>query len=245
MKALSLIHPSSARIAAVFALLSGVTLFAEDPLYKLPPETQRDMGSGYEKKHETALRLLSEPGSNVQALGFDIDTDVNRDGVIDYADQRWHEYTPPGCVLKVGETTPIKMRIFSHIPYYPGSAVARLEVCGINRENPRGEFASLDEEIHNTGHVIIWTDAQKSHKLLDSADPKMRVVEWIIRPGYILPEHTGVPNTVYLEAVGHSGKYAGDVRVMSTIAPLPAAKGETSYHFMVSENHILFTVLAK
>ncbi len=245
MKALSPICPSPARIAAVLALLSSMTVVAEDPLLRLPPETQRDMGSGYEKKHEANLRLLSDPTSNVKALGFDIKTDLNHDGVIDATAGGWREYTPPGMVMAVGETTPIRLRIFSHFPYYPGSAVARLEVCGINRDNPTGEFASLDEEIKNTGHVIIWADAGKTHKLLDSADPKMRVVEWTIRPGYIVPSHTGVPGMVYLEAVGASGKYAGDVRVMSTIAPLPAGPGEKAFHFQVAADHILYTILKK
>ena len=245
MKALSPISLSPARIAVMLALLSSMTVVAEDPLFRLPPETQRDMGSGFEKKHQMALKLLAEPSSNTKVLGFDIKVDINHDGIIDAADGGWQEYTPPGMVMSVGEISPIRMRIFSHLPYYPGNAVARLEVCGVNRDNASGEFASLDEEIKSTGHVIVWADEAKTHKLLDSADPKMRVVEWTIRPGYIIPSRTGVPSMVYLEAVGASGKHAGDVRVMSSIAPLPAAAGEKPYHFRVAEDHILFTLLKK
>ncbi len=245
MKVMSLLPSSPARIAAALALLSGVTAFAEDPTFVLPPETQRDMGSGYEKAHAKTLALLSDPTSNSKVLGFDIDTDVNRDGVIDESDAGWREFTPPGCVMKVGEGVPMRMRIISHFPYYPGTAVARLEVCGINRDNPRGEFASVEEEIQHTGHVIIWSDEHKSHKILDSADPKMRVIEWTIRPGYVIPAHTGVPNRVFVEAVGPSGKYAGDVRIMATISSVPAEKGQPAYHFRTSFDHILFTILRK
>jgi len=237
---------SSARAAAVLALLSGVTAFAgtppaDDP-FKLPPETQRDMGSGFERAHDEVLRVLADPNANPKVFKFDIDADINHDGVIDDYDGGWLEYTPPGMVMKVGETTKVRVTVASRYPFYPGNAIARLSLAGINRGNPTGEFSSIEEEIKSTGHLIVWSDASKSHKLLDSADPSKRVVEWIIHPGYMLPEHTGVPTSVYVEAVGASGQYAGDVRLMAMISPQPAGPGERSFKFRVSEDHILFTV---
>lgn len=243
---------SSARVAAVLALLSGVTAIAGSPTggagtggdyssFKMPIETQRDMGAGFERQREEVLRLLSDPNANAKIFKFDIDTDINHDGVINDSDNGWMEATPPGMMMRVGQTAQVRVTLFSHFPYFPGSAVARLSLAGINRGNPTGDFASLEEEIHNTGHVIVWSDASKSRKLLDSSDPARRVVEWIIHPGFVLPDHTGVPNNVYVEAVGPSGQYAGDVRLMAVISPLEVPN-EPFYKFRVAEDHILFTV---
>jgi len=237
---------SSARVAAVLALLSGVTAFAGDSSpadpFKLPPETQRDMGSGFERAHDEVMRVLADPNANPKVFKFDLDADINHDGVIDDYDGGWLEYTPPGMVMKVGETTRVRVTVASRYPFYPGNAVARLSVAGINRGTPTGEFSSLEEEISNTGHLKVYTDASKTHLLLDSSNPSKRVVEWIIHPGYMLPEHTGVPTSLYVEAVGASGQYAGDVRLMGVISPQPAGPGERSFKFRVSEDHILFTV---
>ncbi|MDB6075400.1 MAG: hypothetical protein JWO89_3040 [Verrucomicrobiaceae bacterium] len=240
---------SSARVAAVLALLSGVTAFAGspsggaggDPTFRMPAETQRDMGAGFERLHEEALRLLSDPNANAKIFKFDIDADINHDGIINDSDNGWMEATPPGMVLRVGEKAQVRVTLFSHFPYFPGSAVARLSLAGINRGTPTGEFASFEEEVHNTAHIIVWSDASKSRKLLDSADAGKRVVEWIIHPGYVLPDHTGVPTNVYVEAVSPSGQYAGDVRLMAVITPLEVPN-LPFYKFRVSEDHLLFTV---
>ena len=239
---------SSARVAAVLALLSGVTAFAGDSAgggeqpFKLPPETQRDMGSGYEHRMEEVLRILADPNANAKVFKFDLDADLNRDGVINEYDNGWLEYTPPGMVLKVGESTPVRVTLASHYAYYPGSAVARLSVAGINRAVPTGEFASLEDEIKNSGHIVVYTDSSKKKKLLDSADPAKRVVEWIIHPGFLLPGHSGIPSSVYVEATKPSGEFSGDIRLMAQIAPLPPGPGEKTYRFRPSEDHILFTV---
>ena len=233
---------SSARVAAVLALLSGVTAFAGDPVFKMPSETQRDMGAGFERRHDEIMRLLADPNANAKIFKFDIDMDINHDGVINEADGGWLEDTPPGMVMKVGELSQVRVTLSSHFAYYPGNAVARLSLAGINRGNPTGEFASLEEEIKNTGHLIVWSDASKKHKVLDSADPAKRTVEWIIHPGYVLPDHTGIPTSLYVEAVGVSGQYTGDVRLMAVISPLPATDGGPSYKFRVGQDHILFTV---
>lgn len=241
------------RVAAVLALLSGVAAYAGEGSAKAggsldgkpfvcPPETQRDMGAGYERLHEEAMRILSDPNANAKVFKFDLDTDINHDGRIDEYDNGWLEYTPPGMVMKVGTTAQVHVTVSCRFPFYPGSAVARLSVAGINRGIPTGEFASLDEEIHSTAHVIVWADAGKTHKLLDSADPGKRIVEWIVHPGYQIPGHSGVPNNVYVEAISPSGQFVGDVRLMGTMEPLPPAPGEKGYNFRASEDHILFTV---
>ncbi len=239
---------TSVRVAAVLALLSGVSYAGEGSggldgkPFVLPSETQRDMGAGFERAHDEVMRILSDPNANAKVWKFDLDTDINHDGFINENDSGWMEYTPPGMVMKVGTTAQVHVTLSCRYPFYPGSAVARLSVAGINRGNPTGEFASLDEEIHSTAHVIVWADAGKTHKLLDSADPAKRVVEWIVHPGYQLPEHSGVPTNVYVEALSPSGQFMGDIRLMGTMAPLPPAPGEKAYNFRVSEDHILFTV---
>ena len=239
---------NSARVAAVLALLSSVPVFAGDGAptsgqsFKLPPETQRDMGSGYERRMDEMLRVFSDPNSNAKVFKFDLDADINKDGVINEYDNGWLEYTPPGMVLKVGETTQVRVSLASHYPYYPGHAVARLSVAGINRAVPTGDFASLEDEIKNSGHIVVYTDASKKHKLLDSADPSKRVVEWTINPGFLLPGHSGIPTSVYVEGTRASGQFPGDIRLMAQISPLPPGPGEKTYKFRSVEDHILFTV---
>jgi hypothetical protein len=148
--------------------------------------------------------------------------------------------------MVTGEMQRLRLRLSTYFPYFPGNATARLEVCGINRDNQKGEFASIEEEMAATGRIIVWEDKSKKRKLLDSANASMRTVEWMIQPGYIIPGRTGIPTELFVEAVHPSGKYTGDVRLLATLSPAaPASPDIPKVKFRSTFDHILFTILPK
>lgn len=233
-------------VATFVVFLGGAAalLQADNPKFVLPRETDRDLEAGFEAAHAELIRGYQD--ANRKVFKFDIDCDTNRDGVIGEDDNGWLESTPPGFVMEQGEVQRVRLRLSSYFPYFPGTAVARLEVCGINRDNQQGVFASLEEEMNATGRIIVWEDSSKKKKILDSANPSMRVVEWTILPGYIIPGRTGIPSALYVEAARPSGKYTGDVRLLATLAPAPPASEDIpKVKFRSTHDHILFTILPK
>ena len=239
--------PAKFVLVATFAVLLGGTaalLHADNPKFVLPRETDRDLEAGFEAAHAELIKGYQD--SNRKVFKFDIDCDSNRDGVIGEDDNGWLESTPPGFVMVAGEMQRLRLRLSTYFPYFPGNATARLEVCGINRDNQKGEFASIEEEIGATGRIIVWEDKSKKRKLLDSANASMRTVEWMIQPGYIIPGRTGLPTELFVEAVRPSGKYTGDLRLLATLFPAPPASPDIpNVKFRSTFDHILFTILPK
>ena len=160
-----------------------------------------------------------------------MDADMNQDGVLsntDPADNGSFESTPPGVVLGKGEMTRFVIRLIPYRVDFDGEVVVTLEVEGINRGDRSGEYASLDEEIANSGHIRVWRNKDKKDLLLDSRDPAKRVVEFTTdykTYPYNLP--LAVPRFVYVEGVTESPRFSGDVRLLVTVSH--RAKGEPSY----------------
>lgn len=235
--------PSSSRrtgLSLVVGLLSAVCSAQQPAGPVIPRETERDLHAGFADKISDAIRNYQDP--NRRVFKFDLDADTNRDGTIDEEDNGWLEITPPGLVLTQGSMEKARLRLWSRFPYFPGNAVARMEICGINRDNDKGEFASLQEEMASTAHVIVWADKSKKVKLVDSRDPSKRAVEWHFTPGYIIQSRMGIPRDVYIEAVSPSGKSAGDIRIVVSVQPTSPAQGETAAKFYPSFDHLLVTV---
>jgi hypothetical protein len=158
----------------------------------------------------------------------EIDGDFNYDGVISRDDPGDHgafKRTPPGLILGVGELSKLIIRVNPYRVDFQADAVISLEVSGINRADPSGNFKNIDDEIANTSRVRIWKDPTKKDLLLDSHshDPKLRRIEWRFDNARLAPGGaiTGMnlpfqpyPRTVYIEGVKPHGQYLGDVRVL-------------------------------
>jgi hypothetical protein len=217
---------------------------AEDGKFDLPPETQLDLNSGFVKKYKEMMQDLKH--TTRRFFKFDLDADINHDGAINDDDSGWLEDTPPGLVIMNGTGATARLRLTSSFPYFPGRAALTLDLRGINRASDTGEFGSFEEEVKSTGHVIVWADNTKKKKLLDTMDPNKRVIRWFLEPGAVLPGKVGVPESIYIEATGISGKYAGDIRLMSSVEPAPEADGkEPEIKFLPAFDHLLITVVPK
>lgn len=213
---------------------------AQQPaLPQVPRETARDLNAGFANRVAESIRNYQDP--NRRVFKFDLDVDTNRDGSIEEDDNGWMEITPPGMVLAPGAVEQARLRLWSRFPYYPGDAVARLEIAGINRDNDTGEFASVQEEMSSTAHIIVWADKGKKVKLLDSRDANKRAVEWVFTPGYIIQSRMGIPKNVYIEAISPSGKHSGDIRLIATVQPVKG-RGQAGAKFYPSFDHLLITV---
>jgi hypothetical protein len=221
-------------------IASACTLQAQQPQLQVPRETERDLHAGFADKIAESIRNFQDP--NRKVFKFDLDADINRDGIIDDEDNGWMEITPPGLVLKPGDLERARLRLWSRFPYFPGEAIARMEIAGINRDNEKGEFSSLEEEMASTAHIIIWADKNKKVTLVDSRDPAKRAVEWHFTSGYIVQSRMGIPKDIYIEAVSPSGKYVGDVRVVVSVQPAKSTTGAPSAKFYPGFDHMLFTV---
>ena len=231
-------------LSGFFASYLFIMVAAEEARFELPPETDLDLNSGYALKYENLLKALRNGTNSLFRCTIDLDGD--RNGVIDERDPSWMEYTPPGQVMTLGSVEPMAISITSGFPFSPVGAEFTLEVTGINRAVKSGRFNSIQEELNSAGRVIVWSDQSKKTKLLDSADPQRRVHRWKIMPGYVVPGKSGVPSRVYIEATGLSGKYAGDVRLLAAVSPLPVEKNEKpEYTFLPRFDHVLITVVAK
>lgn len=215
--------------------------------------SQEPFGSGKEpvssgkETVEYSSGLLPRKAQLRRLTKIDIDGDMNYDGVIDNgdpADNGKQQTTPPGLQVGVEELSKMVLRFKAYDPDYEGELTLRLELSGINREEPSGRFSSLAEENNSTGRVRVWKDAKKSVLLLDSSDANKRVFEWIgdrekIRTG----GPGGFPRTVYVEGVGISNKHDGDLRLLLMSVYKPESSKKEPYIDAV--DHILVTVRSK
>ncbi len=225
-------HGQRLSLGALLALLAPIAAEAQNPL-TLPPdrgvETQKDAPADFHKYF--GQRINSWRDRERQIAKLDMDADMNQDGVLsntDPADNGSFESTPPGLVLGKGELSRFVIRLIPYRVDFDGEVVVTLEVEGINRGDRSGEYATLEEEMANSGHVRVWRDKTKQELLIDSRDPAKRVVEFTTdykTYPYNLP--LAVPRFVYVEGVKESPRFSGDVRLLVTVSH--RAKGEPSY----------------
>jgi hypothetical protein len=219
-------------------------------------ETEMDLPSSFHRYYGQRVNQWKDTERKIAKI--DLDGDMNMDGVIDNqeaSDQGAFEGTPPGLQIGTGEMTKLIVRVNPYRIEYDGEVVIALEISGINRGAKSGEFSSFDEEVSNTGRIRVWKDEQRTHLLLDSANPDKRYVEWatqFTRYPYNLPDI--LPRVVYVEGVSESKRYAGDLRILLTCShrkpgstPQQYAEARKSMFksFRTTFDHILFTVLPR
>lgn len=223
-------------LGALLVLAAPVVADAQHAL-ALPDrgvETNKDAPADFHKYF--GQRINSWRDRQRQIAKLDLDADMNQDGVLsntDPADNGSFEATPPGVVLGKGELTRMVIRLTPYRVDFDGEVVVTLEVEGINRGVRSGEYASLEEELANSGHIRVWRNKDKKELLIDSRDPAKRVVEFTTdykSYPYNLP--LAVPRFVYVEGVTESPRYSGDVRLLVTVSH--RAPGQASYAEMTS-----------
>ncbi len=217
-------------------------------------ETEMDLPNSFHKYYGQRINNWRDTERAIAKV--DMDADVNYDGVInnnDPQDGGAFEATPPGLQIGVGEMSKVILRVIPYRVDFDGEVVVTLELAGINRSSPKGEFASFDEEKANTGRIRVWREPTRKNLLLDSADPRRRHVEFTsqyrVYP-YNLPNE--IPRVVYVEGVKASSPYIGDLRLLLTCSH--RAPGTTPQSFAESRktllksfrstfDHILLTIL--
>ena len=156
--------------------------------------------------------------NNRKLAKIDLDGDFNYDGTIsneDPADNGGFQTTPPGLVVGVGELTRVVIRVTPYKIDYQGRAKVRLQIDGINRDDKSGKFTD-GQEASGMGHIAVYLDSSKKHKILDSRNPGQRTYEWTLdnrTPANIMV----VPKTVYVEGLSASPRHLGDVRLLLSI----------------------------
>ena len=216
-------------------------------------ETSRDLPGDFHKYYGQRVNYYKDAERKIAKL--DLDADMNYDGKIDNddpADNGAFQQTPPGLVLGVGEMSKFILRLNPYRVDFRGEAVVTLEVAGINRGHKSGGFDSLESELASVGQVRIWSDASKSQLLVDSRDPGKRFHEWVLDDSKYPANIPGlVPRTFYVEGVGASGEYLGDVRILVTVSHRDTGGSRTGFaasrkklfkRFRTSFDHILVTV---
>ncbi len=198
------------------------------------------------------LAVLSTPTAFGQGklAKIDLDGDFNYDGQIlndDPTDNGAVQVTPPGLVLGLGEVTKLGLRIKPYREDWLGEAALILEVAGINRARESGEFESLEEEMDNMGHVLIYADPGLTQLLIDSRNPEMRRYVWtadsinspatMSKDGKTLITMGGLPSMFFVQGVGVS-KAEGDVRVLVKIE----SRRTAFQTFATTFDHNLITV---
>ena len=226
----------------------------------LPPQqsssTRMDIPGDFHKYYGQQVNQWNDSERKVAKI--DLDMDLNYDGCIDNsdpADGGGFETTPPGCMIGVGEMTKCVIRVLPYRVDMDGEVVVTLEIAGINRGDASGEFASFEQETASVGHVRVWRDKDRKELLLDSSDPNRRFVEWFPHYHtypYNMPNE--VPRTVFVEGVGASPKYLGDLRLLCTVSQrAPGTKREQYMEtrkkllksFRTTFDHILLTITKK
>lgn len=247
-------------LVSILSALSPCESKAQVTSAKNPPpaavETEMDLPSSFHKYYGQRINNWRDTERAIAKI--DMDADVNYDGVInnnDPQDGGAFESTPPGLQIGVGEMSKVILRVIPYRVDFDGEVVITLEMAGINRASPKGEFSSFDEEKASTGRVRVWKEAARKTLLLDSADPQHRYVEFTsqyrVYP-YNLPNE--IPRAVYVEGVKASTPFIGDLRLLFTCSH--RAPGTTPQSFAESRktllksfrstfDHMLFTVLAK
>jgi|UniRef100_UPI0037852D19 hypothetical protein len=220
----------------------------------VPVETEMDLPNSFHKYYGQRINNWRDTERAIAKI--DMDADVNYDGVInnnDPQDGGAFEATPPGLQIGVGEMSKVILRVIPYRVDFDGEVVVTLELAGINRSSPKGEFGSFDEEKANTGRIRVWREPARKNLLLDSADSQRRYVEFTsqyrVYP-YNLPNE--IPRVVYVEGVKASSPYIGDLRLLLTCSH--RAPGSTPQSFAESRktllksfrssfDHILLTIL--
>jgi len=183
-------------------------------------ETSQDLPGDFHPYYGQKLNRYRDLDRRIAKI--DIDADLNMDGVIrqdDPRDSGAFEHTPPGLIIGVQEMSKVVIDLIPYRVDFQGYAVVSLEIQGVNRGAPSGEFASFQEEVSSVGHVRVWRDAARTQLLLDSSDPQKRIVEFSVEAmRYPANLPMTVPRTVYVEGVKPSGKYLGDLRFMAVVS---------------------------
>jgi hypothetical protein len=186
----------------------------------LKDETEMDIPGSFHRYF--GQRVNSWKDTERQIAKIDLDADMNQDGLLsnsDPADGGAFESTPPGLIVGLGELSRVVMRLLPYRVDFDGEVVVTLELAGINRGHKTGAYASFQEETASTGRIKVWRDKDKKVLLLDSHDPAKLKVEFTtqyrVYP-YNLP--IAVPRFFFVEGVGVSSKYSGDVRLLATVS---------------------------
>ncbi len=220
-------------------------------------ETQQDLPANHHRYY--GQRINSWKDGDRKIAKFDLDADLNLDGVIsneDPADGGAFESTPPGLMVGVGEMSRVILRLYPYRVDFNGEIVVSLELTGINRSDSSGNFASFEEQVANTGHVRVWGDPNKTQLLLDSADPDKQFVEFTTQfREFPYNLQFSVPRAVYVEGVKAAPKYMGDVRFLGTVSHRAAGAARSDVapsrrdggikRFRTTFDHNLITVLPK
>lgn len=183
-------------------------------------QTDKDVPADFHKYF--GQRVNSWKDKERQIAKVDLDADMNQDGNLnseDPADGGAFEATPPGMILGEGEMTRIVLRLFPYRVDFDGEVVVTLEVEGINRGSRTGDYATVEEEVAEMGHIRVWRDKAKTQLVIDSHDPGKRVAEFTTQYKtypYNLP--IAVPRFFYVEGVKLSPKYVGDIRLLVTVS---------------------------
>lgn len=194
---------------------------------------------------------LGDPKMRQRIAKVDLDGDLNYDGEIsnyDPSDGGDNESTPPGLQVAVGEMTKVVIRFKSYSTVgYSGTVPMELEVRGINRNNPTGEFGSQSEESNSVAHVRVWKDAGKTELLLDSRVDSKKRFRWTATAEEAAENRPGTfPRTVYVEGVSVSPNYSGDIRLLVSVAPEKgneAKRNGRSFIYVTAFDHLLFSVV--
>ena len=254
-------------LAGSLALLPSVSLQAqskeskdvktvvttEPTLQTLPQSTHMDLPGDFHKYYGQRVNDWVDTERKIAKVWMKMD--LNHDGSIQIyepEDQGEFKSAPPGMTLGVGEMTKAIIRVNPYRVNFEGDVIVSLEVAGINRGVVSGEYGSFQEEVASTGHIRVWRDVGRHELLLDSADPNHRLMEWFPKWDhfpYNLPNE--IPRVVWVEGVGASPKYLGDLRLLVTVSNRPANTTREQYKetrlrlfkaFRTTFDHILLTV---
>jgi hypothetical protein len=206
--------------------------------------TDKDLAGDVSRYFGQRANLYRDNSRKLAKL--DLDGDFNYDGTInnaDPADNGAFQQTPPGLVIGKGEMSRVVIRLTPYKINYEGHAKVRMEISGINRDDKSGNFNSPEEETSGMGHIVVWRDASKREKILDSRHPETRIHEWTLDDRIFPSNLQIVPRTLYVEGVGISPRHLGDIRLLVSIFD-ERSNANPIATFRPSFDHILITVSA-
>ena len=177
-------------------------------------ETDKDLPGSLTKYYGQRANLYRDNERKLAKVH--LDGDLNYDGCInqDPGDHGAFKRSPPGLIVGKGELSKLVLTITPYKIDYDGRAKVRLEVTGINRNEKTGEFPSWEAEKAGSGHIIVWSDAKRTKKLIDSREENSRSFTWTLDDRAFPYNIQVVPRSVYVEGVNISPKYLGDLRLM-------------------------------
>lgn len=217
----------------------AVTKVLEATEMDLPGQFDKYFGMQPGSKLQKSLKPLSK---------IDMDGDLNYDGVIsnyDSTDNGSREDIFPGLQIGVGELTKLVIRYKTYEKDYPGHLFVQLTVSGVNRFSANGKYSTDEEELDSIGRIKVWAEKDKKTLLLDSGDASKRVAEWKVDKDSLKVGLPGpLPRTVYVEGVGASQKFEGDLRLLISSSH-SLSEGEArspSSIYRTAFDHMLFTI---